>query len=343
MFDWLKRKTTVPVGTGRSAVAALGAVRADAGARAPAALPQTPAPMAGAVPAVAISTATFLSWLLDEAGGAAPTAPRDVSVPELEALASIDALISGRQRADQLLPRAPAVIPQLLSALRQSNSSVPALVERISKDLVLAAEVMRMARSVAYSRDGEVHDLSRAVASLGEQGLQRAISRVVLRPLMQAGGGNLSGVAAARLWEHTEYKADLCGAKCAGLGLDAFDGYLAGMLHSAGWSGLLRQLDLRTPPPRPWSGAFIDALAARRDPLFGRVVGGWAVSPAITVLAAEALSPGLTRGHSPLARLLLESDREATATIVGQAMKADAPEDEAPPGFAATAFADTLL
>ena len=345
MWDWLKRKSTAPK---------LGAAPA-----APHAVARASAAAALATPvasAAAIDAGAFLGWLIE-----APP-PRDtaISAPERDALASIDALISGGLQIHDLLPRAPAVIPQLLRALRQQNTSLPALVERVSKDLVLAAEVMRMARGVAYSRDGEVPDLGRAIAALGDQGLQRAISRVVLRPLMQSGGGKLSALAAQRLWDHTEIKATLCSARSAAAGLDPFDGFMAGMLHSAGWTVALRHLDLRTPPPWPWSREFVDALALRRDPLFGKGVVGWQVSPRLTALAAEALGPGLERGRSALAQVLLECDREASAQVVAAAaaaLPAPVPATEAaaqlpaavdtglqrlePTAFEATGFADT--
>ena len=345
MWDWLKRKTAAP-----KAVTEQPALAPAADA----ALVMVPA----VAPTLWVDAGTFLSWLLE----APPPGDTALSMSELDALASIDALISGGLRVQELLPRAPAVIPQLLRALRQNNRSLPVLVDRVSKDLVLAAEVMRMARSVAYSRDGEIHDLSRAIAALGEQGLQKAISRVVLRPLMQSGGGKLSALAAQRLWDHTELKSTLCSTKALAAGLDPFDGFMAGMLHSAGWTVALRHLDLCTPPPWPWSGEFVEALAMRCDPLFGKVVGTWQVSPALTALAAEALEPGLVRGLSPLARALLESDREASGHIVGPAaarrpepepvpepaprIEADAAVDREvwalePTSFEATAFADT--
>lgn len=310
MWAWLKRKTASPRPV---------TTFAESQPRASA------APVASAIPVAppaavtaAVDAGLFLSWLV----GAPAPSESAISAPERDALDSVDALISGGLHIQELLPRAPAVIPQLLRALRQQATSLPALVDRVSKDLPLSAEVMRMARSVAYSRDGQVPDLGRAIAALGEKGLQRAISRVVLRPLMQAGGGKLSALAAQRLWDHTEIKSTLCSGKAAAAGLDPFDGFMAGMLHSAGWTVALRHLDLRTPLPWPWSREFVEALALRRDPLFGKGVGAWQVSPALTALSAEALEPGLVRGRSALALALLDSDHEATAHVVGEAAAA---------------------
>lgn len=266
-----------------------------------------------AMPAVDADLA-FVAWLMD----LPPASDRPLGEGESIALAAIDELIDGKRGVSDLLPRAPAVIPHLLSALRQRDPSVRALVERVSKDLTLVAQVMQMARSAAYCGQGEVRDLAHAISVIGEQGLQMAIARVVLRPLLQAGGGALSAQAVPRLWDHTEHKSQLCSMKAAAAGLDPFDGCLAGMMHSAGWTAALRQLDRAPALDRPWSRAFVEQLAARRDPLFGRVVASWQVSPAVTALAEEAVAPGWGAGGSALARLLLESDREATVRLVIQ-------------------------
>lgn len=251
----------------------------------------------------------LVGWLID--APALPDAP--LRAVERAALDSIDTLLADAGSVSHLLPRAPSVIPRLLGALRQRDLSVRAIVDRVSKDLPLVAQVMNMARSAAHAGQGEVRDLAHAIAIIGEHGLQLAISRVLLRPMLQAGGGALSELAAQRLWEHAELTSRLCSAKAAAAGLDPFDGCMAGLMHGAGWTAAFRQLDRGTAPPRPWTGAFVEQLVARREPLFGQVVGPWKVSPAVSALAAEAASPGFGDSPSILARVLLESDREATA------------------------------
>jgi hypothetical protein len=256
----------------------------------------------------------FIAWLID----LPHASDSPLGAGERIALTTIDELIDGARGVSDLLPRAPAVIPHLLSALRQRDPSVRALVERVSKDLTLVAQLMQTARSAAYGGEGEVRDLAHAISVIGEHGLQMAIARVVLRPLLQAGGGALSAQATPRLWEHTEHKSQLCSMKAAAAGLDPFDGCLAGMKHSVGWTAALRRLDRGAALDRPWSRAFVEQLMARRDPLFGRVVAAWPVSPAVTALAEEATAPGLATAGATLARLLLESDREATARVLSE-------------------------
>jgi HDOD domain len=277
------------------------------------ALAQAPAPAPGStVPADDVTDAQFISWLV----GVPPPCDAPLREAEHAALSAIDALIASQRSAAELLPRAPAVIPQLMSALRQSEPSLTALVERVSKDLLLVAEVMRMARSAHYRAQGEVTDLARAISTLGDVGLHSAIARVVLRPLFESGGGELSARAAPRLWEHSEHKSRHCTALAAAAGLDPFDGCLAGLMHNAGWTVALRTLDRCETLPLPWTGEFMQQLVLRRDPLFGKVVGGWQVSAAVTALAAEASTPGFTSARAGLAGALLASDRDAGRDVL---------------------------
>ena len=243
-----------------------------------------------------------IAWLI----GVLVAADAAMRTAEHAAVARIDALLADNRHTTQLLPRAPAVIPQLLGALRQRDPSLNVLVERVSKDIVLIAEVMRMAGSAHYA--GDVGSLSRAVATLGESGLRVAISRVLLRPLLQVQGGVLSQSAGQRLWDYAEQKAHWCGLRAPAWQLDPFDAYMAGLMHAAGWILALRAIDGCALLQHAWSGEFIEALIVRRDLIFGRVTMDWQVSPAITRLAHEAIDPGLRREGSKLAKLLLASD-----------------------------------
>ncbi len=294
---------------------------ADAGARRSIAhrTPSRPRPKAladaEAPPPGAIGDRAFVCWLLDMPD------PSDEALRANEAtvLTMLDAQLSMQRSAAELLPRAPAVIPQLMSVLRQDDRSLAALAERVSKDLVLVAEVMRMARSAWYRGQGEVPDLEHAISTIGVAGLRSAIAKVVLRPLFDPGcGGELSQRAAARLWAHSEQKAGHCSRLIAVAGGDPFDGYLAGLMHNAGWTVALRAADRNGGLQWPWSTAFVDELLARRDPLFGRIVGDWQITGALTELAAQALGAGLQSSGSVLARMLLAADRQASVELLEQ-------------------------
>lgn len=266
----------------------------------------------------------LLPWLLGADVGAGLAQDHDA---EARALQAVDALLHRPGPPTDLMPRAGAVIPQLLAMLRRDDLALDALARQVGRDLVLTAEVLRMARGTAYGAHDARLDLPQALGRLGVAGLNTAISRMLLRPLFEGSGDGLHARAAARLWQHAEAKARHGSALAAAEGQDAFDGYLAGLLHNSGWTIALREIDrsavLATPTaargaaPMP-SAAFADALPLRCDALFGKVVAAWCITPALTALAEGAAAHGgLAACDLPLAALLRRADALAGQELVG--------------------------
>ena len=259
----------------------------------------------------------FFCWLVGVSPAAAPGGadpPAAVVGPLLERL---DAVIASDALRANLLPRAPHVVPQLMKMLRDESYSSVDVASRISRDVVLSAEVIRSATSVYRAKDdeqGEI-DLARAVAIIGTAGLRRAIASVVLRPIFEAGGDTLSAKAAVKIWRDADRKARLGAAMATTLSLDPFDGYLAGLLHNSGWTALLRALDgvedlifAATDLAHP---AVVPQLLRRRDALFGALVGPWNLSPAIDALADEVGRLGLDAARSQLGVAWRDANRLA--------------------------------
>jgi hypothetical protein len=255
----------------------------------------------------------LLAWLLHT--GTPRAAALDVA--ERQGIARLDALIGAAHTPADLLPRAPAVIPQLLSQLRQHDASLPAMSQRVTKDLVLTAEVLRQAGSAAYRAQGAVADVEQALALLGVDGLRTVIARVVLRPLFAGHTGRLALTSAARLWAYAEREAQFAAAAAAEQGLDRFDGYLGGLVHCTGWTVAFRALDrLHVPLALPFSAAFVPLLIQRKDALFGKVVGDWQLTPGLTALCAELRERGLAQAQSPLAGVLVHAQECAEMELV---------------------------
>jgi hypothetical protein len=274
-------------------------------------------PMA-AQPAVASRSelaVPFVEWLQTSGTRETPLGPR-----EGRALGRLDELLAANKTPAELLPRAPAVVPQLLNLLRDDNLPLPAVAERVGKDIVLAAEVLRLAGSAHYrgrSREA-VTTLPQAIGALGSDGVQRAIARVVLKPMFDNQPGVLAGRAAPRLWEHGDLKAALCAGLAAQKGVDPFEAYLAGLMHNTGWSMAWRALDrLEGGPSAPFSLSFVRLLTLRTERLFGKVAAAWQITPALAALGADVFEGGLDAARSPLARVLAAADRDATATVIG--------------------------
>jgi HD-like signal output (HDOD) protein len=256
----------------------------------------------------------FFCWLVGVPANAAARPPAGALLGEL--LGRVDEIIASETLRAGLLPRAPHVIPQLMKTLRDDRYSSADVADRISRDVVLTAEVVRSATSVlARGDDDEEIDLARAVQVIGTQGLRRAIANVVLRPIFDAKGSSLSARAATQIWKDADRKARLAAPIAGQYDLDPFDGYLAGLLHNSGWTAVLRAIDnledLAVGPAEIAHLAVVPEVIRRRDALFGALVGPWKLGALMDELAAEVGSVGLENARSPLGCALRDADRLA--------------------------------
>jgi len=249
-----------------------------------------------------------LPWLL----GCADLTDTPITPMERNALDAVARTLAQPKIADNLLPRAAALIPQLIALVRQTDLPTPAIAERIGKDAVLAAEVMRLASSSYYRVQGDVTNLEQAIALIGLQGLQTVIARVLLKPIYRSPPGPLSGRAGARMWDHSEALARHTAILCVPAGQPVFDGYLAGMLHDTGWTVAFSTID-RTGLhlPVPPSQAFGTALSEQMHRLFGLAAQRWEITPGFAALAQDARRNGMVAAAHPLARVLQQAQQAA--------------------------------
>jgi HD-like signal output (HDOD) protein len=301
--------------------------------------PSAAAPSAASAPAVAKQAATapqvveeapasrnlrFFCWMVGAAfdpHAAARPAPGALIG---EMLGRVDEIIASESLRAGLLPRAPHVVPQLMKTLRDEGYSSADVASRISRDVVLTAEVVRSATNILQrDDDGEEIDLARAVAVIGTQGLRRAIANVVLRPIFDTRGTSLSARAANQIWKDADRKARLCAAIAGEAGLDPFDGYLAGLLHNSGWTAVLRAIDnledLAIGAAEISHPEVVPQVIRRRDTLFGALVAPWNLGAALDGVAVEVGSVGLENVRSPLGGALRDADRLAALRALAPA------------------------
>jgi hypothetical protein len=267
-----------------------------------------PGPAAGAAAASALPPELqFFAWLLGEA----PEQER-LSGTEQALLDHLDAVVASEALRAELVPRARAIIPQLMHSLRDDSQSAQALTARVARDPNLVVEVLRLAGGVGYGNGMPVSDLTQAVGRLGTDGLRRAIARILLKPIFDAQADPLLGRTADRLWLHAEGTAELCLRTAAIARVEPFDAYLAGLMYNVGWTATFRALD-RSPAgsPRALSAEFIHALSPRRDRLFALLVKSWSLSDSLSTLAAEILAQGGDVPGLALGTLLRSADRAA--------------------------------
>ena len=102
---------------------------------------------------------SVLPWLL----GCDALTDTPITAIERSALDAVAHTLSQPELTGNLLPRAAAVIPQMIALLRQTELPTGAIAERIGKDALLTAEVMRLASSPYYRVQGNVATLEQAI------------------------------------------------------------------------------------------------------------------------------------------------------------------------------------
>lgn len=248
-----------------------------------------------------------LRWLLGSATEA--TEPSDDAADQ--ALRRLDALLDDPAGQAALLPRPAAVLPRLLACLRRDSGSVPELARLVAQDVALVAEVMRLANSSFYRRAAAIAELDAAIHLLGVAGLRAAIARTVLKPMIAERGAGLTAAVAERLWQHTDRLAQLALGSAVRHGVDDFEAYLLGLVHTAAWSPVLRALDGST----GWPAApqRVQALADRRDRLFAAIARQARFSDALTRAATDVAEHGVWKAPSSAAGLLRAACQGAAA------------------------------
>jgi HD-like signal output (HDOD) protein len=240
----------------------------------------------------------FYRWLTDPVrGDAAPAA-------ETRILGELERLRADPVAAGDLVPRVPAVVPQLLKSLRDDSVSGAELARQIARDTVLVAEVIREANSPMFRSAKPVTTIDGAVMVLGENGLRILLARVAFRPIIDMQGGRMVKSVAPRLWLQSDACALAASLLAPDLGADPFEAYLAGLVLNVGLIVAFRIIDQLDQPVVPQSDAFCEALLASSRELSVMIATHWELPPFVAFAIARA---GRT-GSVPLAECLGQAD-----------------------------------
>ncbi|MGX4640289.1 HDOD domain-containing protein [Massilia sp. SYSU DXS3249] len=268
----------------------------------------TPAPAADTAPAMPAAAApgagpadrggvdlAFYRWLAGSAGGDAPQATERLITDELARLAREP------EKAAGLVPRVPAVIPELLRSLRMENVSSADLSRMVAQDLVLVAEVIREANSPYYRSTTPVRNIEGAVMLLGQNGLRMLLARVAFRPVISMQTGRFAKLVAPLVWSQSEKCAQAAGALAPQAGANPFEAYLAGLVQNVGLVVAFRLIDqVYTEDVLPRSDAFSAALLGHARRLAEGIARQWEFPEAVA--EAVAGKPG------PLGEVLAAAD-----------------------------------
>lgn len=298
MFSRLLRRLQ-----GRPTPVATIAVAADALAVAPAVRHVDPAPD---LPTPAVQ-ARFLAHLFDVPADAA-TVP-DAAADVLERLDAMSARLDVAR-----LPRLPAIVPQVLAALRRDDGDATSLAALLERDPTLAGDVVRVANSAHFARGASVRGLVQAVGTIGADGVRYAVLTSVARPILQADPARQGMATGERLTAHCEARTWRCGELAAGR-CDAAEAQLASIVAATGTAALLRMLPRSLLAQAAADPSFAPRLFTLAGTLAARAARHWHLSEPLS--DAVARYSDADAGATPLVRVLAQADRSAMLDAIG--------------------------
>ncbi len=217
----------------------------------------------------------FFHWL---AGPHVSGAPGD----ETLLLDELARLARDPLAASAMVPRVPAVIPQVLRSLRDEGGSAADLARQVARDAVLVAEVLREVNSPYYQQGSSVRNLEGALLLLGQNGLRMLLARVAFRRIISLQTSRLARLVAPQLWRQSEQCALAATTLAQRHGADPFEAYLAGLMHNVGLVVALRVIDGLLPSGGlPDSDAFGTRLVQAARLISAGIAGHWELPPAI--------------------------------------------------------------
>ena len=289
----------------------------------PAAVPPagaTPVPEAVADGASAAQVSlAFLRWL------AAPSASQAPSNAARRILDELARLVRTPAAAADLVPRVPAVIPQLLRSLRDDSMSAADLSRQLSQDVVLVAEVIREANSPFYRSTTPVRTIEGAIMLLGQNGMRMLLARVAFRPIISMQAGRFARHVAPQVWSQSEKCALAANLLAPALGANPFEAYLAGLMQNVGLIVAFRVIDqVSLDDSVPQSDEFFAELGATARALSAAIAREWGFPPEV----ADAIEQAGEPGAPPLAQALAQGDRLAKLRVLldAGAIAADHPD-----------------
>jgi HD-like signal output (HDOD) protein len=237
---------------------------------------------------------------------------------EATILDALDRLLKTPSGGVNLVPRVPAVIPQLLRSLRDEGVDGTELARQVAQDPMLVAEVIRAANSSYYHPAAPVKNIEGAVIRLGQNGLRIQLARVSFRPIISDQSGHFAHLAAPQIWRQSEKCAAAAAMLARPNGADPFEAYLAGLMHSVGLIVALRLIDqVYRDAALPQTDTFCIALGAAARLLSARVAAQWEFPPPVV----EAIANMDASVRAPLAHTLALGDTVSKLRILVDAGK----------------------
>lgn len=212
--------------------------------------------------------------------------------------------IEGAATEERHMPRRPLLLPQLLRAINDSETSRRELARIIAGDPALAADLLRLANSPYYrTSDKPVESIDRAVAVLGTEGIRRLVASAILQPVFRVRSGHFPRFPDTT-WDHA-FRSAVAAESFAAIvdNSDPFAAQLLALVTGLGSIVVFRMTmdrygeeSMLTPSSQLFA-ALIDAHAVRAA---RAIAASWQLSERMLVAIDE--QQRAAEAHSPLGR-----------------------------------------
>jgi len=153
-------------------------------------------------------------------------------------------------------PRRPLLLPELVRAVNDSDTTRRELAKMIARDPALVGSLLKLANSPLYRRGSQpIDSLERALAVLGTNGTRSLVAAALLQPVFRASDGD-SARFADIVWEHTQRAAAAAELHAVAVeSSDPFAAQLAALVMGLGtimvYRAVLEQYAARRLRPEP--------------------------------------------------------------------------------------------
>lgn len=270
--------------------------------RAPAALPAPAAAPEGPVLGVdevlhKLNELAFARTLTTSAGG------------HDEIIAAVTNGLETSVNEPKYAPRRPMLLPQLMKAVNDTDTSRRELSIMISKDPSLVGSLLKLANSPYYRTSTQpVESVDRAVAVIGTEGIRSLIAAALVQPVFRVSGGEFSQFPEV-IWDHTFLAANAAETYAAVVvNSDPFAAQLLALVNGLGAIVVFRMaLDQYAAHPgfRPDAATIVSLLDQHTSRVARSIAASWELSGRIlAALEDQVPDTAMAPDPTPLGRAL---------------------------------------
>jgi HD-like signal output (HDOD) protein len=275
---------------------------ATSAAKAPPQLPAPPPADAGPVLSVdevlhKLNELAFARTLTTSAGG------------HDEIMAAVTAALETAANEPKYAPRRPMLLPQLMKAVNDTDTSRRELSIMISKDPSLVGSLLKLANSPFYRSTSSqpIESVDRAVAVIGTEGIRSLIAAALVQPVFRVSGGEFSQFPEV-IWDHTFLAANAAETYAAVVvNSDPFAAQLLALVNGLGAIIVFRvALDQYAAHPgfRPDAATIVSLLDLHTSRVARSIAASWELSGRILAALEDQVPGAMAPDPTPLGRAL---------------------------------------